>query len=173
MFCLWPPRGENTVVCWGEASSRPFGYRQWSLHQSNHYSLSVVWAEGVRLGFDQGIASASYDDLIMLLNVTLWPVTFHPASLVFWTHLEDDLNVKKWVFSVPCGRMEAKYKFLFEYQMDSSLPLKNVSRQQLVINIERCSKSMVSYSREKGNSRNTRGYAPNGSEDESCRQFLS
>lgn len=45
--------------------------------------------------------------------------------------------------------MEAKYKFLFEYQMDSSLPLKNVNRRQLVINIERFSKSMVSYSREK------------------------
>lgn len=154
MFCLWPPRGENTVVCWGKVSSRPFGCQQWLLHQSDHYSGSAVWAEGVQLGFDQGVASPSYDDLIMLLNVTLRLVTFHPASLVFWTHLKDDLNVKKWVFIVPCGRMEARCKFLFEYQMDSSLPLKNMNRQQLVINIERCSKSVVTYSREKGNSRN-------------------
>lgn len=59
---------------------------------------------------------------------------------------------------MPCGRKKAKYKFLFKYQINSSLVLKTVNRQQLVINIKKCSKSMVTCSIEKGKSGKTKGH---------------
>lgn len=53
---------------------------------------------------------------------------------------------------------------MFRYQINSSLKLKNSNRQPLVVNIKKCSKSMVTYCIEKGKSRRIKGHFPNCSD---------
>lgn len=86
-------------------------------------------------------------------------------SLVFWILLEDDLNDKKWLFSRPCGGMEAKYKLMCRYQINSSPMLRDMNRQPLVINIKKCSESVVRDCIEKGKSRHITLHIPSLSDD--------